>query len=190
MKKYGSFLVCAALLLACLGLLAAWRESLRSAADLKAEVRRMQAALQETRMAETEDPIAAFFDPLPYSSGTVRFLAVLAAEAYQCEARRAAVMLEEAGEDAAFLDAFLEFTEAQAQSASDQWAESLEAQGPSTAGAWAHTEEARIPFYRFAAFSLIAQCQRKELAYEFQFSPDETRQILLENGFPEDFFAD
>ena len=73
MKKYGSFLVCAALLLACLGLLAAWRESLRSAADLNAEVRRMQAALQETRMAETEDPIAAFSTPFPTPAGPSGF---------------------------------------------------------------------------------------------------------------------
>lgn len=189
MKKYGNFLVCAVLLLACLGLLAAWRDSVRTAAELEAEVLRMQSALQETRPAVTEDPISAFFDPLPYSGGTVRFLAVLEADAYQTEARRAAAMLEEAGEDPAFLDAFLEFAEAQAQSASDAWAESLDAQGASTAGAWAHTEEARIPFFRFAALSLISACQRSGLAYEFQFSPVETRQILLENGFPEDFFA-
>lgn len=175
MKKYGIFLVCAGLILACLGLSAVWRNA--------------KADLQKTDCLP-EDPIAAFFNPLPYSGGTAGFLASLETDAYRNEALHAAALLEDAGTDAAYLSAFLDFTEAQAQSAADQWAGNLEAQGASTAGAWANVAEARIPPYRFAALSLISACQREGLACEFQFSPEETRRTLLENGFPEDFFPD
>lgn len=192
MKKTLTFLAVLTLAAVGLGLFAAYRDAVRTAADWEAQLLQAQAALESAYPPEEdappEDPISAFFRPIPYAGGTARYLASLETDAWQAELLHAAALLKEAGEDAAFLDAFLDFVDRQAQEASDAWSESLTAQGAATAGAWAHVEEARIPPYRFGALSLIAACQRAELAYAYQFSPEETRQELLENGFQEDLF--
>lgn len=190
----------AALLILCLGggcilSASAWHRANQQAGEWKAraenaECRAVQAetalaASEERRrlLALEDDPIAVFFDHLPYSGATAGYLAALEAEAYRTELENAAKLLGNDGGVPA--DAFLSFIHTQARAEAEAWTASLEAQGVSTAGAWSHVNQCQIPIYRFGTYTLISTCRRSGKAYVFLFNPEETRQALLDAGFQE-----
>lgn len=165
----------------------AWKRAAGQAAEwrARAEEAERRAAQAETALETAgDDPIAAFFDCLPYSGATAGYLSSLEADAYRAELENAARLLRN-GDSGIPVDAFLSFLDAQAQAEADVWTASLEAWGASTAGAWSHVSQCRVPVYRFGTYALISTCQRAGKSYSFLFNPEEIRQALLDAGIPE-----
>lgn len=154
------------------------------AAEQQAEA--LEQALTDLETQE-HDPIAAFFDRLPYSGATAGYLAFLEYTAYQTELEHAAALLKNNRETDALIDEFVALVDSRAQAEAEAWNDALTSQEAVTAGAWAHLSECQIPVYQFGARTLISACQRDGKPYSFLFSAGEVRQELLAAGFPEDF---
>lgn len=152
------------------------------AAEQQAEA--LEQALTDLETQE-HDPIAAFFDRLPYSGATAGYLAFLEYTAYQTELEHAAARLKDSGENAALIDEFVALIQNRAQAEAEAWKNALAAQGAATAGAWSHTSACQISVYQFGARALIALCQQNGEPYSHLFSAEEIRQELLAAGFSE-----